>query len=85
MKLVKNYFGRKVKFLKSDNRTEIINTDIRGLLENLKAFHSKSNAYKPQKNGNIEREMGTIIEAMQKILHAEDLEMSLRARVINSV
>ena len=49
MKMVENQFDRKVKFLRSDNGTEKINNDVKGLLENLGVFHSKSNACTPQK------------------------------------
>lgn len=83
MKMVENQFGRKVKNLRSDNGKEIINTNVRELLEELGIFHSKSNAYTPQQNGRIEREMRTVVEAARSAIHAKDLEENLWAEAVN--
>lgn len=83
MKMVENQFGRKVKCLRSDNGKEVINSNVKNLLEELGVFHSKSNAYTPQQNGRIEREMRTVVEAARSVIHAKDLDENLWAEAIN--
>jgi Reverse transcriptase (RNA-dependent DNA polymerase)./Integrase core domain. len=85
MKMVENQFGRKVKCLRSDNGTEVINNNVKELLEELGVFHSKSNPYTPQQNGRIEREMRTVVEAARSVIHAKDLNENLWAEAVNYV
>ena len=48
LKMTENQFGRKVKSLRSDNGKEVINNQVKELLEELGVFHTKSNPYTPQ-------------------------------------
>jgi len=77
MKMVENQFERKVKCLRSDNGKEIKNAETQNLLEELGVFHSKSNAYTPQQNGRIEREMRTVVESARSVIHAQNLNENL--------
>lgn len=55
LKIVENQFDRKVKSLRSDNGTEIKTLDTKKLLDSLRVFHIKSNAYTPEQNGRIDK------------------------------
>lgn len=83
MKLTENQFERKIKCLKSDNGTEIKNADTKRLFEELGVFHSKTNAYSPEQNGRIEREMRTIVESARSVIHAKNLDENLWAEAVN--
>ncbi|KAG5876684.1 hypothetical protein JTB14_019432 [Gonioctena quinquepunctata] len=75
VKMVNNQFERNIKCLRSDNGTKI--------LEESGVFHSKSNAYTPQQNGRIEREMRTIVESARSAIHARNLNENLWAEAVN--
>lgn len=83
MKMVENQFDRKIKCLKSDNGTEIKNANTQKFLEELGIFHTRSNAYTPQQNGRIEREMRTVVELARSAIHAQDLNEILWAEAVN--
>lgn len=83
LNMVENQFGRKVKCLRSDNETEIKNADTKKLLEEIGVFHTKSNAYTPQQNGRVEREMRTVVESARSAIHAQDLNANLWAEAVN--
>lgn len=83
MKMVENQFGRQIKCLKSDNGTEIKNANTKKMLDELGVLHIKTNAYTPQQNGRIEREMRTVVEAARTAIHARDLDENLWAEAVN--
>lgn len=83
LNLVENQFNRKVKILKSDNRTEIKNTRSRDIFESLGILHQRSASYTPEQNGRIEREMSTIEKAARAEIYAENLNPKLWAEAMN--
>lgn len=83
LKLVENQFERRVKTLRSDNGLEIKNKGTRKLLEQLGVFHTFTNAYTPEQNGRIEREMRTVVEAARSAIHANGLNETLWAEAVN--
>ena len=65
---VKNIYGKKIKRIRSDNRTEFKNQalDVFSLSKGIQYHFSAP--YKPQQNGVAERKNGTLIEAARTML-----------------
>ena len=85
MTMIENQFERKVKFLMSDNGTEIKNAACKEILDEIGIFHMKSCAYTPQQNGRIEREIRTVSEAARSVIHQKDMKENLWAEAVNYV
>ena len=66
--LAENDTGRKVKTLRSDHGTEILNEAVTRMLEDAGIRHQLSAPYCPEQNGRIEREMRTVVEAARTML-----------------
>lgn len=71
LKMVENQFGRKVQCLR--------------LLKELGVFHTFTNTHTPEKNGGVEREMMTVVEAARSVIHANNVYESLWAVVMYEV
>ena len=66
--MIKNIFGRNIKFLRTDNGTEFTNKFFEDFCTNNGIVHEFSIPYSPQQNGRIERLHGTLIPNARAIL-----------------
>lgn len=75
--------GIKVKKMRSDNDTEVVNKEVEVLLENAGILRQFSVPYAHEQNGRCECEMRTIVEMARTMLQSEDLGKCLWAEAVN--
>lgn len=83
-KMVKTKTNNKVKVLRTDNGTEFVNADVKGLLERCGIRHQRTVPYTPEQNGSAERENRTVIEAARTMIHAKEMDLSFWAEAVNT-
>uniref|UniRef100_A0A0A9YMV4 Retrovirus-related Pol polyprotein from transposon TNT 1-94 n=1 Tax=Lygus hesperus TaxID=30085 RepID=A0A0A9YMV4_LYGHE len=81
--LAENDTGRRVKAIRSDQGTEIVNYSVKKLLEDSGIRHQTTTAYCPEQNGRIEREMRTVVEAARTMLAFSKLDKRYWAEATN--
>jgi transposase InsO family protein len=62
LRQAQNEFRLRIKKIRSDNRTELKNTQIKGFLEEEGIKHEFSSPYTPQQNGVVERKNITLLD-----------------------
>lgn len=66
--MVENQTGKRVKRLRTDNRTDEINAEVDRLCSKKGTLYELLCFFTPEQNGRIEREMRTSSEAVTTIL-----------------
>jgi hypothetical protein len=79
-----NEFDVKIKRVRSDNGTELKNTNIEEYLDEEGIGHELSIPYTPQQNGIVERKNRTLIEAARTMLDEYKTSDSFWAEAINT-
>jgi transposase InsO family protein len=63
-----NEFGLRIKNIRSDNGTELKNSQIEGFLEEEGIKHEFSSPYRTQQNGVVERKNRTLLDMARTML-----------------
>lgn len=80
---VAHKFGRPLKKLRTDNRREYVNGEVKNYLESRRIIHEATAPYTPQQNRKLERENRTIVESARTMLHAKSLPVKFWAEAVN--
>ena len=67
-KIIKNIFGKSIKYLRTDNGTEFTNNKILNFCNENGIIHEFSVPYDPQQNGKIERLHGSLLPNARAML-----------------
>uniref|UniRef100_A0ABD2W2N1 Integrase catalytic domain-containing protein n=1 Tax=Trichogramma kaykai TaxID=54128 RepID=A0ABD2W2N1_9HYME len=81
-KLVKNYFGRSMKVLRTDNGREYVCDRLIQYLKACDITHERTATCTPEQNGKAERDNRTIMEAVGTMLKAKNLPNALWAEAV---
>lgn len=81
--VTENQTGLKVKRLRSDNGTEVVNQEMIDICAEAGIIHEKSAPYTPQQNGVSERMMRTVVERARCMLSDGNLDQKLWAEAIH--
>jgi transposase InsO family protein len=68
LRRAQNEFELRIKKIRSDNRTEFKNSQIKGFLEEEGIKHEFSSHYTPQQNGVVERKNKTLLDMAKTML-----------------
>jgi hypothetical protein len=68
LRRAQNEFGLRIKNIRSDNGTEIKNSQIEGFLDGEGIKHEFSSPYTPQQNGGVERKNRTFLDMASSML-----------------
>jgi transposase InsO family protein len=68
LRRAKNKFGLRIKKIRSDNGTELKNSQIEGFLEDEGIKHEFSSPYTSQQNGVVERKNRTLLDIARTML-----------------
>jgi hypothetical protein len=79
-----NEFGLRIKKIRSDNRTEFKNSQIKGFLEDEGIKHEFSSPYTPQQNGVVERKSRTLLDMARTMLDEYKTPDRFWAEAINT-
>jgi transposase InsO family protein len=77
--LIENLSERKIKILRSDNGGEYTSKEFVNFCIDVGIKRELTTPYNPQQNGVAERKNRTIMEAMNTMIHDQDLPMCLWA------
>jgi hypothetical protein len=77
--LIKNLFERKIKIFRSDNGEEYTSKEFVNFCKDVRIKRELTTPYNPQQNGVAERKNRTIMEAVNTMIHDQDLPMCLWA------
>jgi transposase InsO family protein len=83
-KRAQNKFEIKIERIRSDNGTELKNTNIEEFLNEERIGHEFSVPYTPQQNGIVERKNRTLIEAARTMLDEYEIPDHFWADAINT-
>ncbi|GAA0153447.1 hypothetical protein LIER_11683 [Lithospermum erythrorhizon] len=71
--MVKNQFGKGVKYINSDHGGEFINASFSQLLSSPGIVHQKTCPYTPQQNARVERKHQHLLQVARAMLFQSDL------------
>ena len=80
---VQNKFSHKISYVKSDRGGEFLNTKLSKLYEENLIEQLLTGPYSPEQNGQIEREMRTVVESARSMLYASNLDKDMWAEAVN--
>jgi len=67
---IKNQYNTRIKFIRTDNGTEFVNSKFKDFCNKYGITHHQLTIpYNPQQNGKVERFNGTLINAAKVLLH----------------
>jgi hypothetical protein len=85
LRRAQNEFGLRIKKIRSDNRTEFKNSQIKGFLEDEGIKHEFSSPYTSQQNGVVERKNRTLLDMARTMLDEYKTPDQFWAEAINTV
>jgi transposase InsO family protein len=83
--LIENLSERKIKILRSNNGGEFTSDDFITFYREVGIKRELSTPYNPQQNGVAERKNRTIMEAVNAMIHDQDLHMHLWAEAARTI
>jgi transposase InsO family protein len=83
--LIENLSERKIKILRSDNGGEYTSKEFVNFCKDVGIKRELTTPYNPQQNGVAERKNRTIMEAVNTMIHDQDLPMCLWAEATMAV
>lgn len=83
--MVENQWNAKLKCIRSDNGTELVNEKFDGTCKESGIVHQLSAPYSPQQNGFAERMNRTVMEMARSIMQYKGVEKHWWAEAINTV
>jgi transposase InsO family protein len=75
--LIENLYERKIKILRSDNGGEYTSKEFLNFYRDVGIKRELTTPYNPQQNGVAERKNRTIMEAVNTMIHDQDIPMCL--------
>lgn len=77
--MVETQFGKVIKILRTDHRSEVVNHIVRETLEELGMLHQVSCVYTPQQNGITERIHGILLNSALALMYQSGVPMKVLA------